>query len=103
MRYLAMLGLIFCLVGCQKLHNASVAFKYGTPKDVCIHDMQPALCTVIVGCGHMSNMQECEMTTRSMCLNPMATATVEQTLACSDTLRQMSCGDSFSQECRDLN
>lgn len=94
MKYALLLILATIIAGCDSEKHA---------KTTCKEYMLPALCTVIVGCGDLPNMQVCEMQTRQMCLGPIEKSTSADIMACALALRKVSCEDSLPQECWNLD
>lgn len=103
MKYVALLSLAFLVTGCEQIADFSLRMREGDTQTVCEKHMQPELCTLIVGCGEMPNMQVCEMQTRQMCQGPIDKSTSSDIFKCAQALHRMSCDDSLPQECMDLD
>jgi hypothetical protein len=91
MKY-ALLSLIVLIVGCDNRRD---------PSRVCEQRMVPALCKILVSCGHKSSVQVCQMEIEPVCENGVGKATVSEIIACSDALSNVSSCDEFSipKEC----
>jgi hypothetical protein len=91
MKY-ALLSLVVLVAGCENQRD---------PSRVCEQRMVPALCKVLVSCGHKSSVQVCQMEVESVCVNGVGKATVSEIIACSDALSNVASCDAFSipKEC----
>jgi hypothetical protein len=84
--------IIVLMAGCKNQRD---------PSRVCEQRMVPALCKVLVSCGHKSSVQVCQMEIEPVCVNGVGKATVSEIIVCSDALSNVASCDAFSipKEC----
>lgn len=82
--------------------GSSEVNRFDAKNIMCVDEVLPALCTVLVGCGHHENMQVCNMQVRPICNTKPITSSLADIVDCTIKLKTMSCEDSVPHECLEL-